>query len=164
MSRRAVEVITRGDMERRIAEGIEELLADEAYLFEHRVSERTISQHLAVYFQKQFPSWDVDCDYNLAGDVLKRITLSQRCRGQLRSTGAASPDVIVHRRGSGGPNLLAVEIKKVGRSGRGCDLEKLRGYIAELGYQYGLFISFRVGPTAKPRVKDRLLFPETPPN
>ena len=42
------------------------------------------------------------------------------------------PDIIVHKRGGEGPNLLAVELKIEGRPGEECDIAKLQGYISNI--------------------------------
>jgi hypothetical protein len=155
--------MNRGQIDSRITKALNHLLENDDYLFDHSLNERAIAHKLAVYLHGVFPSWHVDCEYNREGDVVKKIPLSDACKKLLRRTGAVSPDIIIHKRGPNGPNLLAIEIKKVGQAGKKCDLEKLQGYIQHIGYEYGLFLCFRTGPIAM-RIRDRILLPEAPPN
>ena len=147
-------------IDRRLTLAIDRLLALDEHLFAQRASERAIAHRLAIHLDNQFPGWDVDCEYNRYGDALKILPLSEACRHLLRRTGAVSPDIIIHTRGREGPNLLAIEIKKAGQRGRSCDMEKLAGYIREYQYEFGLFLSFRVGAATKPRLRERILLPQ----
>jgi hypothetical protein len=143
------------EIEEKISEALSRFLRTDEYLLRNDLSERSIAHRLAVCLESVFPRWHVDCEYNRDGHEIKRIPLSDACREQLRTTDAVNPDIIVHKRG--GKNLLAVEIKKAGKPGRDCDLEKLRGYIEVLGYDYGLFICFRTGNQIE-RVEESILF------
>ena len=118
---------------------------NDKYLLEHNLSERCIAHRFAVHLAAQFPNWDVDCEYNRNGDELKEMPLSDECKALLRKTGRVFPDIIVHKRGDEGPNLLAIEIKIKGRPGEECDIAKLQGYISNIGYSCGLYISFNLG-------------------
>src|SRR6266568_7377570 len=80
-----------------------------------------------------------------ATDRLKEIPLSDECRELLRKTDRVVPDIIVHKRGPQGPNLLAIEVKREGQPGEECDLAKLRGYISMIGYSYGFYVFFKTG-------------------
>ena len=110
-----------------------------------------------VYLETAFSDWDVDCEYNRNGDRLKEIPLSDECRELLRKTDRVVPDIIVHKRGPQGPNLLAIEIKREGQPGEECDLAKLRGYISVIGYSYGLYVCFKTGFVAEHIAKKVLL-------
>ena len=118
---------------------------NDKYLLEQGLSERCITHRFAVHLGEQFPDWDVDCEYNRNGDELKEMPLSEECKELLRKTDRVFPDIIVHRRGGQGPNLLVVELKIEGRPGEECDISKLHGYISNIGYSCGLFVSFNSG-------------------
>lgn len=129
-----------------VAGAIEQLLADDAYLFEVDANERSISHRLAIYLEALFQTWDVDCEFNRAGHGPKRLQLNpeQILSDDERGT-TVYPDVIIHERGETGRNLLAIEIKKTGGGTEANDLRKLRALRVELGYELGLFVRFAVG-------------------
>ncbi len=143
------------EIEERISEALDHFLRADIYLLRYNLGERSIAHRFAVCLEAVFPRWHVDCEYNRAGQDVKRIPLSDACRQLLRTTDAVNPDIIVHKRG--GRNLLAIEIKKAGRRGRECDLEKLQGYMEVLGYDYGLFLCFHTGNRTE-WVAERILF------
>lgn len=120
-------------------------MLNDKYLIEHNLGERCIAHRFAIHLAEQFPGWDIDCEYNRNGDELKEMPLSEECKALLRKTGRVFPDIIVHKRGGEGPNLLAVELKIEGRPGEECDIAKLQGYISNIGYSCGLYVSFNSG-------------------
>ena len=127
----------------RVIVAVDLLLQRDAYLFTHRVGERSLSHRLAIYVEAQFPGWDVDCEYDRDGDVRKAIPDGS---GNDDDEGSAVlPDIIVHHRGPGG-NHLVFELKKsTNRIPDDRDLTKLRAYCRHLGYEHGVFIRFVVG-------------------
>ncbi len=62
------------------------------------------------------------------------------------------PDIIVHQRGPGGPNLVVLEMKKVscGQFRIERDKEKVRAYLndKQLRYQHGVFLVIHTGASA----------------
>lgn len=79
-------------------------------------SERAIAHRIAVYLESYYshPDWNVDCEYNRMGDKRdpKQVTATKSLPASKGSKGArVFPDVIVHRRGPAGPNLVAIEVK-----------------------------------------------------
>jgi len=51
------------------------------------------------------------------------------------------PDVIVHRRGHDGPNILVLELKKTTNpEPRDCDRERIRALREQLGYEFGALV------------------------
>jgi hypothetical protein len=95
----------------KLVAALDEFYAREAYLLEKDAGERTLSHRLAVYIERQFPDWEVDCDYNRLGE--RRLLLP---KGTIVSTDDALgksvyPDIVVHRRAVP-KNLLAVEVRK----------------------------------------------------
>jgi hypothetical protein len=57
------------------------------------------------------------------------------------------PDIIVHKRGPKGPNLLVIEAKKSTNKDAGLDIEKLKAYKSNehLRYEHAVFLVFRTG-------------------
>jgi hypothetical protein len=111
-------------------------------------SERSLTHRLAIRIEAEFPGWDVDCEYNRAGSVpkqLARLTLVNVAPNEPDAV-TVFPDIIVHRRGSDGPNLLVVEAKKA-TSGTDAayDRAKLKGYKEELGYRFAAFVVLPAG-------------------
>jgi hypothetical protein len=95
----------------KVVTALGEFYAREAYLFEKDLGERTMTHRLAVHIERQFPGWDVDCDYNRLGERTLRLP-----RGTIVSTDdhlgkSVYPDIVVHRRGIPN-NLLAIEVRK----------------------------------------------------
>lgn len=135
------------EIEHRIDNALSQLTSplNDKYLLEHNLGERCIAHRFAIHLAEQFPDWDIDCEYNRNGDQLKEMPLSEECKTLLRKTGRVFPDIIVHKRGREGPNLLAVELKIKGRPGEECDIAKLQGYISNIGYSCGLYVSFNSG-------------------
>lgn len=119
-----------------------------AYLFEFDMallqrdaSERAIASQVARHMQPFFPDHHIDVEYNLMGDVPKRVAWNG-------NPALVYPDLIVHRRGTA-VNVLVIEIKK-GSNGtpKDVDVQKLMAYRNELGYRHALFLRFGVGDEA----------------
>jgi hypothetical protein len=94
-----------------VVEALKEFYARETHLFEKDLGERTLTHRLAVHVEKQFPGWQVDCDYNRLGERTLRLP-----KGTIVSTDDAIgksiyPDIVVHRREIPN-NLLAIEVRK----------------------------------------------------
>lgn len=110
------------------------------------VNERCLAHRIAVYIEEQLRDREialsVDCEYNLMNGVdpklLNGLVGRPQLNGRLR-TGRVVPDIIVHRRGPAGPNVIAIEIKWSWEDERD-DREKLRLYKAELGYTHAFFV------------------------
>ncbi len=118
-------------------------------------NERSVSYRLAMHLQRRFgDGWDVDCEYNRMlpddqGRVSKRLLkLPQTAPTDDTQGKTVFPDVIIHRRGPDGPNLLAIEIKKSGRDDAEDRLE-LSAYVEELKYEHGALLVFRTGDQAR---------------
>jgi hypothetical protein len=94
-----------------VVEALKEFYARETHLFEKDLGERTLTHRLAVHVEKQFPGWQVDCDYNRLGERTLRLP-----KGTIVSTDDAIgksiyPDIVVHQREIPN-NLLAIEVRK----------------------------------------------------
>lgn len=109
------------------------------------VGERCITHRIAVYMEELLRAdghtWSVDCEYNRMGDDPKRFAelagRPNRAGGVRR--GDAIPDIAVHRRGNAGPNVIAIEIKRV-EDDLGDDEEKVRLYRDVLHYQHAFLL------------------------
>lgn len=92
-------------------------------------------EHYDKLLQNEFPEFNVDVEYNRDGEPPKRLGLPPDC-ANFNEEGEALvvPDVIVHRRGHDGPNILVLELKKTtNREPRNCDRERVRALRAQLG-------------------------------
>ncbi|MCL6576225.1 hypothetical protein [Kyrpidia sp.] len=119
---------------KRVEKSLNMLIRNDIYLFEIDVHERTIAHRLAVYLEKEFSSWNIDCEYNRIGYDPKLINPGRR--GERK----AYPDIIIHHRGTSS-NLLAIEMKKLSAQvDQETDKDKLKEYIQRLHYKFGLFI------------------------
>jgi hypothetical protein len=95
----------------KVVAALVELYAREQFLFEHDLGERALTHRLAVHLERQFPDFDVDCDF----DRLGARTL-QLPHGSIVSTDdhlgkSIYPDIVVHQRRVPN-NLLAIEVRK----------------------------------------------------
>ena len=133
----------REDVERRLKEALGNVARNDRHLLENDLSERCIASRLAMYLQTEFPEHSVDVEYNRDGDIPKKLGLPDNCANYWDQDGKAFvvPDVIVHRRGREGPNILVLELKKTtNRSSRECDFQRVQAFQAQLGYSFGVLI------------------------
>ena len=52
------------EVSQKVCVAIGVLFKNDSFLLENSVNERSISHKLVIYLEKQFPDWDVDCEYN----------------------------------------------------------------------------------------------------
>jgi hypothetical protein len=95
----------------KVVTALSEFYARETFLFEHDLGERALTHRFAVHLERQFPGWDVDCDFDRLGARTLRLP-----RGSIVSTDdhlakSIYPDIVVHQRDIP-DNLLAVEVRK----------------------------------------------------
>lgn len=119
---------------------IKRVLAKDSCLLENSLHEGSIAFRLGLYLHEALDESEyiVDMEYNknLIMGGLKRVPID----GELDEV---RPDLIVHKRGTSS-NMLAIEVKKSSnRTGQERDQKKIKGYLQQLGYQYGLTILFR---------------------
>jgi hypothetical protein len=100
----------RAELEK-VVKAIEEFYAREGVLFDKDLGERALTHRMAVYLEKQFDGWEVDCEYNRLGERLLKLP-----HGTIVSTDdelgkSIFPDIVVHRRAVP-ENLLALEVRK----------------------------------------------------
>lgn len=123
------EIYTQKIVEQKLHTAYDRLIQHDYYLLEHDVGERSIVSKLAWYLQTEFLDMDVDVEYNRDGNDPKRV-----------STTLVVPDIIIHMRGSRDSNLVALEVKKKDSPHVNRDIEKLRGYLDQIYYQYAYTI------------------------
>ena len=92
-----------------------EFYARETFLLQKDLGERALTHRLAVQRERQYPDWDVDCEYNRLGERTLRLP-----HGTIVSTDdtlgkSIYPDIVVHRRAIP-RNLLAIELRKASNS------------------------------------------------
>ena len=80
--------------------GLQELRQNDLALLQNNVHEQSISHQLARYLNTGFQEWNVDCEYNRHGEVIKLLN-GKRIR----------PDIIIHERIVKN-NLLIIQVKK----------------------------------------------------
>ncbi len=85
--------------------------ARETYLLETDLGERTLTHRLAVSLEKQFPEWNIDCDYNRLGERTWRLPKASIVSTDDELGKSIYPDIVVHHRGVP-ENLLAIEVRK----------------------------------------------------
>jgi hypothetical protein len=144
----AHEIPEADDAASRLNRAIGRFIARERSLIVHDPSERSLTHRLAIYVEEQFPSWNVDCEYNRIGDVPKRVSQIMERNVSANSSDAVTvfPDIVVHVRGTEGPNLLVIEAKKAtSRIPPGIDIEKLEHYKLELDYHFAAFVILPAG-------------------
>lgn len=123
-----------------------QLLRSDGEILAMDVNERSISHRLASYLEAFFQGWNVDCEYNRNHDDPKRLEIRRR-NVQSDDTQATTvfPDIIIHRRGSD-ENFVVIEMKKTSsQETDDYDLEKLKAFKEQLGYQYAIFVKVRTG-------------------
>lgn len=145
----------RAEVEERLERAMRQVVERDGYLLANDLSERCIAARLAFYLQAEFPDYAVDVEYNRKGAAPKRLGIPEECANlQIDGEALAVPDVIIHRRGERGPNILALELKKSSnRTPRDCDLRRLQALCDELGYEYGAFIECKTRPRETPDVR-----------
>jgi len=124
----------------KVEKAISDFLERDLYLLRVNVSERAMTHRLAVHLERQFPDWDVDCEFNRDGNVAKMISFLGREEGDGEEGSSIYPDVIVHHRGTG-DNLLVLEVKKAAfQRLRDRDIEKLTALREQLRYRFACFV------------------------
>ncbi|WP_202613902.1 hypothetical protein [Halostella pelagica] len=143
-----------------LSSALERFVKEDTDLLRYDVNERSITHRLAVYLEEEVGrEWDVDVEYNRVGeDEVSKAVSMEHLKSKipddvdLEDLGAKTvyPDVIVHIRGERYENLLVIEAKKSGRSGK-YDREKITAYKEELRYEHGVFVTFTgVRPNGDP--------------
>lgn len=145
----------------RLQAALDRLVREDEYLLVNNLGERCIASRLAMYLQHEFPEHNVDAEYNRDADAPKRLGLPDECTMSRGKHGErlVAPDVIVHRRGPDGPNILVLEIKKTANPvARDCDSARIRAFRDQYEYQFAALIECETlrGRTPNARVTEWL--------
>lgn len=117
-------------------------------------NERSYTHRVAYYLEMLLRgrryAYSVDCEYNRQGLETKRLDSLVKAYADTSSDELVRdergrtvfPDVIVHKRGVEGPNILVLEAKRLGASAKELerDRDKLRAYLAEFSYYHAYLI------------------------
>ena len=136
------------DVMQKVAAAVVNLYRLDYNLLDVDANERSIAHKFAEHFQKEFPDWHVDCEYNRLGKDKKK--LFEKFSPDFRRESSVPddtegstvfPDIIVHKRKMPN-NLLVMEIKKGNGADSQMDIQKLRefGRSKEYRYRYGMFL------------------------
>jgi hypothetical protein len=137
------------------------VLRDDAYLLQYNLSERCITSKLGSHLHYHLPSLGgennseapsdkrlhVDCEYDRHENDSKWLPWDLPVVDEVSKDQYYTPipDIILHRRGRFGPNVLVIEAKKDDNGNNFAaliDRLKLIGYLApNLNYAYGLYLS-----------------------
>lgn len=139
-------------IEIKVHNALNKLFKNDNCLLKSNSSEKSISHKLAEHLQVEFDDWNVDCEYNRdRHDQIKKLhNLDDAClntNSNQNNGNRILPDIIIHHRNTRN-NLLIIEIKKTTNNDDGyCDKKKIKAFIEELSYKFGLFI--RIGVKEK---------------
>ncbi len=126
-------------------------LQNESELLENNTNERSLTHKFAECLQQFFGTdWSVDCEYNRAGsdpkiiEEIKHIpSVGERVETDDIKSRTVYPDIIVHKRGEDGPNLLVIEAKKDATEvERDYDIQKLNLIKQQYNYSFSAFLNF----------------------
>ena len=90
---------------------LKEFYGHETYILEKDLGERALTHRLAVHVERQFPGWEVDCEYNRLGARMLRLPKGTIVSSDDALGKAVFPDILVHQRDIPN-NLLAIEVRK----------------------------------------------------
>lgn len=132
----------------RIVAALKEFYAREAFLLVHDLGERTLTHRLAVHLERQFPDFEVDCDFDRLGPRTLNLP-----HGSIVSTDdhlgkSIYPDIVVHQRAIPN-NLLAIEVRKAdNHQPIEHDRHKLRALTdADIWFAYWIGVMVTLGKT-----------------
>lgn len=141
---------------KKFKKALQTFITNDRFLLDIDINERTISQRLAYYLQKEFLDWNVDCEYNRISknnkqiDFIKQLNIpSENVKTDDVQARTVYPDIIVHRRGQE-DNLLVIEIKKTTSNiSNDLDLWKLWEFRNQLKYKFAIFLKFETRTNRK---------------
>ena len=146
------------DIQRRFNRALNALQERDADLLKWDVNERSITHKFAEHLQREFRSWNVDCEYNRDDGHKKKLNLAPRKPTKDNDVHATTvfPDIIIHHRGTD-KNLVVIEAKKSSNTtvhGDEWDLKKLEAF-QQVGFKYevAVFVKFQTGTAhGKPEI------------
>jgi hypothetical protein len=110
----------------KVVSALHEFYARETFLLDKDAGERALTHRLAVQFEKQFPGWEIDCEYDRLGERTLRLPHGSIVSTDDHLAKSIYPDIVVHQREIPN-NLLAVEVRKsANHQPLGHDQHKLR--------------------------------------
>jgi hypothetical protein len=128
----------------KVVGAIRDFYVRETHLLERDLGERALTHRLAVSLEKQFPQWNVDCDYNRLGERTWRLPKASIVSTDDELGKSIYPDIVVHHRGVP-ENLLAIEVRKASNhQPREHDLHKLRALTDPhlwFAYRIGVYLT-----------------------
>lgn len=131
------------EIKNNILRALEELIKNDYFLLTIEINERTLTHQLAIYLQKYFLEYHVDCEYNRNGlDKKKLDSFKKDIKSDDIEASTVYPDIIIHKRGTR-DNLVVIEAKK-STSDMTNDERKLRAYKKDLGYVYAFLVKFPI--------------------
>ena len=95
----------------KVVSAIREFYARETFLLDKDAGERALTHRLAVQFEKQFPGWAIDCEFDRLGERTLRLPHGSIVSTDDHLAKSIYPDIVVHQREIPN-NLLAVEVRK----------------------------------------------------
>ncbi|ANV99744.1 hypothetical protein [Bradyrhizobium icense] len=95
----------------KVVTALQEFYARETFLLDRDVGERALTHRLAVEFEKHFPGWEIDCEFDRLGDRTLRLPHGSTVSTDDHLAKSIYPDIVVHQRAIPN-NLLAVEVRK----------------------------------------------------
>jgi hypothetical protein len=101
-------------IEKILKDAIDIFLKKDIGLLSIEVNERSLTHKFAEYLQQVIGnSWNVDCEYNRYGNETKTIDNVKDIVGHKTETDDTKsktiyPDIIIHKRGTAGHNLLVI--------------------------------------------------------
>lgn len=144
---------------KKLINAISIFIDNEKFLLENELNERTITHKLAIYIEKEFSEYDVDCEYNKMIKwysqeelITKKLKLPKKgiSSDDLKAT-VVYPDIIIHKRWNNDDNFLIIEVKKEDYANddynddmtyKKFDKIKIKAYMKDLNYQYWLYLEF----------------------
>ncbi len=96
---------------KKVVSALQEFYTQEIFLLERDLGERALTHRLAVYLEKQFPGWHVDCDFDRLGERTLRLPHGTIISTDDHLAKSVYPDIVVHQREIPN-NLLAIEVRK----------------------------------------------------
>jgi len=139
------------DIKERVLSAIVDLYRYDGDLLDRDANERSITHKLAEHLQRQFPDWNVDCEYNRRENEVKRIPRSDGNNEHTvngENERGVFPDIIIHERGKR-VNLVVIEAKKLNSDPKDKkeDIEKLKVFITNPNYEYCVGLFLEIGTT-----------------
>ena len=81
----------------KVITALHEFYAREAFLLEKEAGERALTHRLAVHFEKQFPGWEIDCEYDRLGDRTLRLPHGSIVSTDDHLAKSIYPDIVVRK-------------------------------------------------------------------